>query len=202
MVSITPNRGYPFPECDPPLVKDASDISQLRDLAEAIDADATAVETRIEEYLEKPDAIRLSWAGNVTGTGFIQAFTVPYDTITYDNTPGSTDLTASAVVVRERGLYLCTSYVRGIGGVGNDISLEVAHAHNGIIGVSFPGRRFEGLAGSIATTNEQSMTTTDAIMCFAGDTLQTQARFSGVAATSVSFEARLSVVQLYRQDVA
>lgn len=200
MVSITTNRGYPYPECSPPLVKDWSDIGQIRDLAEAVDADAEIMDTRLEEYLEKPDAIRLSWAANVVGIGSIQAFNVPYDTITYDNTPGSVDLTAGAVVVRERGLYLCTSYVRGIGGVGNDIGLEVAHAHNGVIGVSFPGRRFEGIAGAIAATSEQSMTTTDAIMCFAGDTLQTQARFSGVLATSIAFEARLSVVQLYRQD--
>lgn len=200
MVSITPNRGYPYPECAPPLVKDWSDISQIRDLAESVDADAAVMDNRIDEYLERPDAIRLSWAGNVVGTGFLQAFNVPYDTITYDNTAGSVDLTAGAVVVQERGLYLCTSYVRGIGGVGNDIALEVAHAHNGVIGVSFPGRRFEGIAGAIANTSEQSMTTTDPIMCFAGDTIQTQARFSGVVATNVAFDARLSVVQLYRQD--
>ena len=30
--------GLPFPECDPPLTKDASDIAQFRDLAEATDA--------------------------------------------------------------------------------------------------------------------------------------------------------------------
>jgi hypothetical protein len=30
------DRGYPYPECDPPLTKDASDISQMRDLAQAV----------------------------------------------------------------------------------------------------------------------------------------------------------------------
>ncbi|HEX6518285.1 MAG TPA: hypothetical protein VF049_22180 [Nocardioidaceae bacterium] len=52
-------RGYVFPECDPPEVKDLSDIGQMRALAEAIDADMTGLAATANTALLQPDAIRM-----------------------------------------------------------------------------------------------------------------------------------------------
>lgn len=52
-------RGFPFPECDPPEVKDLSDIGQMRALAEAIDADMTSLAATANTALLQPDAIRM-----------------------------------------------------------------------------------------------------------------------------------------------
>lgn len=203
MTDVTSNRRYPFPECDPPETKDASDVADLRDLALAIDADATAEDLRILDLLEKPDSARLSWSGNLAGNGFTVAYTIPYDTTTYDNVSGAgiADLVAGGVRVRERGWYLATSTVRAVNpGVGNEQSLSVAHSRNGVIGVSFPGRRFEGPAAPVNAAGEENMTTADVMGCQAGDIIQTQVRIDPPAG-SYAYEARLSVSQLFKSDV-
>lgn len=204
MVSRTPNRSYPYPECDPPEVKDRSDISFLRDAAEAIDADAQAEDDQIAELLERPDSARVSFAGNTsTATGFLMAAHVPYDTVSYDNTTGGiTDLTAGGIRVVERGWYVAASYVRFTGaGAGISASdLSVAHARNGSVGAD--GRRFEGPASEMTAAGEMSMTTSDMIYCDAGDIIQTQWRIQSVAGGGAyAYEARLSVSQLFKLDI-
>ena len=49
------SRGYPYPECDPPLTKDVSDLpAQLKALADAVDADMTAVALQADTELIRP----------------------------------------------------------------------------------------------------------------------------------------------------
>src|SRR5689334_7478022 len=114
MADRTDNRGYIYPECDPPLTKDRSDIDWLRQLAVQVDSDASGVDFKLQEFLEKPDAVRIGFTGAVltsgSGSGF--QFTVPYDFVTYDNTIGSTALGNFAIRPRERGWYMFTSTVR------------------------------------------------------------------------------------------
>jgi hypothetical protein len=201
MVSVTPNRSYPYPECDPPEVKDRSDIAFLRDLAEAVNTDADAEDAQIVQFLEKPDSARMSWAGNLAGTGFTVAYFIPYDTVTYDNTTGIANTTLGGIQVLERGIYMAASTVRAVNpGGGNQQSLTVAHSRNQVIGVSFPGRRFEGPAAAINASGEENMTTVDFIGCEIGDIIQTQVRIDPPAG-SYAYEARLAVSQLWKLDV-
>lgn len=202
-MKTTANRGYPHPECDPPLVKDASDIEQMRDLALAIDADAEAVETRLEDFLERPDAARMSWSGNtvVPSTTGDFLFTIPYDTSVYDNTSGITDTSAGALVLLESGLYLFTSYVRMTHASVPLSDLGLSHLVNGSFGGT---RRYEGPSGNIANNpaaaGETSMTTTHMVMCKAGDVIQTACQIVALADTYPT-TAALSCLQLLHTDI-
>lgn len=195
MVKRTDNRGYVYPECDPPLVKDRTDIDYMRELAVNINNDAAVLDSRLLEFIEKPDAARIGYTGTVTtsgsGNGFL--FLVPYDFTTYDNTAGSVDLAANGIRVLERGWYLFTSSLRCTNGGGQ--ATEIRHLRNN----RDEARRLEGPSDTI-NGNEENMTTVDFIQCNAGDLVQTQAKQAGVGGT-YTFEGRLSMLQLYKLDV-
>lgn len=198
MVDRTINRGYAYPECDPPLVKDRSDIRYLRDLAVSVDNDATGLENRIIEFLEKPDSARVAFAGAVLtpGTGSSGSlFRMPFNVGSYDNRGDLIDLSVEGFRVRERGWYCFTSTVRCVDG--GEQALMIRHLRNGL---SFQeGRRLEGPAGAISTL-ESAMSTIDVMMCSVGDVIQLQTKVID-GATTMTFESRMTLVQLLKLDV-
>lgn len=198
MADRTPNRLYPFPECEPPLVKDRSDIADVRDLAVAVNDDMDGIETSIEELIERPDSARISFSGALTtsSTAFSDHVQiVPYDNVTFDNTGTSTDLAADALRISERGIYLFTTQIRCTDG--GEQNLSVRHVRNGL---SFEeGRRFEGLSFPAVTT-QSAVTTSDVLICQVGDLIQSQFRTNGVDGT-YTFESRLTMVQLVKLDI-
>lgn len=195
MVDRTDNRGYIYPECDPPLVKDRSDIDYLRELAVQVNNDAAVMDSRLLEYIEKPDAARIGYSGTVTTTGSGNGFyfKVPYDFTTYDNTTGSVDLGANGIRVLERGWYMFTSTLRCTNG--GEQGMCIRHLRNG----NDEGRRPEGPSLPI-NGNEENMSTVDFLQCSAGDLVTTQGFQSGAAGT-FTFEGRLTMLQLYKLDV-
>jgi hypothetical protein len=195
MVDRTDNRGYIYPECDPPLVKDRSDIDYLRELAVQINNDAARMDADLLEFIERPDAARIAYTGTVTTTGSGNGFyfTVPYDTLTYDNTAGMVDLGANGIRVIERGWYLFTSSLRCTNGGSQGTS--VRHLRNG----RDEARRLEGPSAPISAS-EENMATVDFIQCSAGDLVTTQGFQDGAGGT-FTFEGRLSCIQLYKLDV-
>jgi hypothetical protein len=58
----TDNYGIPYPECDPPLVKDSSQIAQFRAQAMAVDTAVQGVYTQAADQLTEPPATRLAIA--------------------------------------------------------------------------------------------------------------------------------------------
>lgn len=58
----TPIYGFPYPECDPPLVKDSSQIAQMSILAKEIDIEVQRVFDEADENLIRPANARLSIA--------------------------------------------------------------------------------------------------------------------------------------------
>lgn len=201
MTDRTPNRGYSFPECDPPLVKDRSDIGFLRDLAQQVNSDATALDASIVDLIEKPDAARQAFAGNLlltlSGGSSLEAIrTVPYDTTTYANPASMSDLTAGGLRIPVRGFYMFTSYVRCTNG--GDLNLQVRHLRNGLARTE--GRRFEGPSLPVDTTTETSMETSDVFQCNAGDLVRTQLKTHNASGT-FAFEARLSGILILPLDV-
>lgn len=58
----TPIYDFPYPECNPPLVKDSSQIVQVRNLADAIDTEVERIVTGAEDNLITPPNARMSIA--------------------------------------------------------------------------------------------------------------------------------------------
>lgn len=199
MTDRTPNRGYPYPECDPPLVKDASDIGFLRDLAQSVNADANGLDDLIETLIERPPAARQAFAASlvITKSSLGNAvLTIPYSSTTYANPASMSDLTAFGLRIPERGFYFFTSYVRCTTGGLTD--LQVRHLRNGLARTE--GRRFEGPSFTVDTAIETSMETADLIPCNAGDLIRTQIKLSPADGT-YAFEARLSGILVLPLDV-
>lgn len=197
MVNRTDNRLYVYPECDPPTVKDRSDIDYMRELATEVNTDAGAMDARLQDFVERRDAARIGFASTVTSTGAANGFIfqVPYSSVTYDNTAGSTDLGSFALKPRERGWYMFVSVVRCTNG--GDQSMMIRHRRNGL--TFQEGRRFEGPSGQMSATGE-SMACSDIILCQPDDIIQTQVKVNGAGGT-FTYEARLTMQQLLKLDV-
>lgn len=195
MVKRTLNRGYIYPECDPPLVKDRSDIDYIRALAGEVNSDANGMDFTLQEFLEKPDAARISFTGVIatTGSGSGFQFTVPYDSITYDNSTGSTDLGSFALRPAERGWYMFTTMVRSVDG--GEQNTQVRHLRNGLS----EGRGFDSQSIPITAT-EENTSTVDLMLCSAGDLVISRVLVAGAAA-SITYECRLTMIQLRKLDV-
>lgn len=200
MTDRTANRGYPFPECDPPLVKDRSDIGFMRDLAVSVDGDAAATAGRIVQLIEKPDAVRIAMAGNIVVTKSTTTqdaiFVIPYNSTTFAQPSAFADLTALGLRVQERGYYWVTSVVRCTNAGLAD--MQIRHLRNGLARTE--GRRFEGPAYPVVS-NESSMQTADMMFANAGDLIRTQVKMSPVDGT-YAFEARLTAVQILPLDIS
>lgn len=98
----------PYPECNPPLVKDASDIAQFRDFAFAVDAAVQALSDSLTTTLLQPPAIVVTGTTTTTGRDIVQplVFSPLYDNANMYN--------ASAALIRipEDGWYMVGGYVR------------------------------------------------------------------------------------------
>lgn len=67
-MKTTDTYGFPYPECDPPLVKDASQIVQLRNLAFAVDTATEQVADEADLAIVRPQTVRVSQSVAVAST--------------------------------------------------------------------------------------------------------------------------------------
>lgn len=106
----TINYGLPYPECDPPLRKDSSDVIQFQQLATAIDDAVQGLYDDASEVLFHPDTARMSMAAGVATTG--QNVTPFLNSVTFDNTPGAlmADTANGLIQILEPGRYWVGSY--------------------------------------------------------------------------------------------
>lgn len=111
-MGLTDPWGLPFPECDPPLRKDAGDIAQVRDLALAMDAHVTQLYLEASELLIRPDACRMQTFANQTSASPVTSFRPFYDIFNFDNTPGQvmSDPDNGVIQIVEPGVYLCGAW--------------------------------------------------------------------------------------------
>lgn len=199
MTDRTPSRGYAYPECNRPTVKDRSDIGFTRDLAIDVDADTAALSARIQQLIEKPDAARLSFVTTISvvkSSAGDAIFIIPYTATTYAQPAAFADLAASGLRVQERGFYLVTSYVRCTDAGLND--MQVRHLRNGLARTE--GRRFEGPSFPVDTSLETSMETMDLMYAEAGDLIRTQVKMSPIDGV-YTFDARLAAIQVLPLDI-
>lgn len=120
----TANRGYLYPECDPPFVKDAADTpEQLKTLATQINDDVTDLQAQIAAFAAPPAAIM-----NTT----INQVLAPNATFALDNVLFDNDTMADPIfdrfVVQHSGLYIVTGSCTATGTptVFHNLSLRVA----------------------------------------------------------------------------
>lgn len=106
----TPERGYPFPECDPPFVKDAADLpANLKALALAVDADVTALSAEATRALNPRCATTTGTTGAIATGAVLQM-----NAIDFDNTGGTLPNTAAdRWDITDAGLWLFITQCQG-----------------------------------------------------------------------------------------
>jgi hypothetical protein len=189
-VKSTANRGYPYPECNPPLVKDAADLpAQLKALATAVDADLSAVQTAATASLNPP-GVDLQ---RTTAQVLIPGQLVNVDTTRFATGGVAIDLVAGAFTVPTGGggLWLLTAAVSAASGptVFHNLSIRV----NGIVA------RTSSLNPNAVGGDPIDNAAHVYVILQAGDTVSMTQNFTGAASISYSF-AHLSGVLVARQS--
>lgn len=138
--------GFPYPECEPPLVKDREDIAHLRDLALAVDAEVERVDDLAVSALIQPEA---GWMQRSTNAPFESGDYITFESVFFTNRPPGVfvNLADSSFVVSpgERGVYYVTSSIT-MGVAGNRPQLQITV--NGVVKVAGP----HGFPANASTT--------------------------------------------------
>jgi hypothetical protein len=145
-MDVTPNRSYPYPECEPPLVEDSSDIMDLKRLADAVDADVQGLYDLASELLIRPDAVRMSMSATIAGQ---TPSTYPaYNVMTFDTTGGAMADTVNGVIrIVEPGWYLVGTWAQG--NTATFLGMRARFLQDGS-----PATSFSPQAGLVTTTSQ------------------------------------------------
>jgi hypothetical protein len=179
-MDTTINRGYVYPQCEPPLVEDEANAPvQTRLLAEAIDADLDTVDALID-YTYQLDTTILTLAAP---TFLNSGDAIPFDTVEFD-AQGWASL--PGITVTDAGLYLVTAFVED--GAGDCGTLMVQFTNDGN-GFYLQGTSPAALANGRMSANGITILQ-------AGVTLGARLTYIG---TTPSFQnARLSATRMVR----
>jgi hypothetical protein len=176
--------GLPYPECNPPLTKDASDIEQFRDLAEATDAAVQAYDDQLTETLTAPPAAALTGGSNTAGTEVNQF----YATLEFDN-DNLFDSVFDGIRIQEDGWYMVGGSVRISGFAPTVTNLRVDPLLNGD-----PWSSRQGPGHAIQGTEDVCWA--DVGFFRAGDLLNTRTAHTGNPATVITYTHRIWIVQV------
>lgn len=169
-----------FPQCEPPLVKDASDIIQFQTLALEVDAAVQALDDTITEQLIDPDSVNMT-GGITTAGNDIEHFT---SAMVFDNA-GMADTVADVVRIQEDGWYAVGGWVvASSASQPNSIGLRIEPLVNGDVVSSRQG------PGQPAVGAEY-VGWTDVLFLRAGDALTTMTHHTGTAVLSVTYATTL-----------
>lgn len=183
----TLNRGYPYPECDPPLTKDASDIADLFNLAQAVAEDVQAIYDRSDDVLIRPDSCRRTMTGTVTEQQTFPVFT----TTTWDSTGGTMSTgTHGGILLVEPGWYLVGGNVQLSSTVFQGI--RIAFVLDGVLNSSF------GPQADIVGTNVQNAAHGVWVFAENPDTLLTMWLRDGAASPAGSYAASIWAQQVVK----
>ena len=177
--------GLPYPECDPPLTKDASDIEQFRDLAEATDAAVQAYADQLTDTLTAPPSAAMTGGVNIAGSEANQFYSV----VEFD-TGGMADTVAQGFSIQEDGWYMTGGSVRISGfGAGVTVAMRIDPLLNGDPWSSRQGPGF-------FVNGTEDVNWTDVGFFRAGDFLNTRAAHTGNPATVATYNHRMWIVQV------
>lgn len=154
----TDDRGYPYPQCDPPYIKDPADLpAQLKLLAEAVDDDVTALSVITADALNPPGALIASTTPQAPPAGAAFDYTT-----TIFTTPGVADLAGNALVCTSPGFYLITGTCSST--VNNNVQ-----AHHLIILVNGVQVRSDAIRNGTTVGEALFHTTSGAVILAVGD---------------------------------
>lgn len=174
--------GLPYPECDPPLVKDASDIEQFRDLALAVDAEVQDLSEDIQDRYVAPDAVLMAGAITTTGRDVLHFL----NTTIFDNA-GMADTAADVIRIHENGWYLIGGYVSAV--TTPSIFLRIQPIVNGDMVSSYHGPGF-------STGNADSVSFCDVLFLQDGDALQMATHHAALDATSYAYVVQMWALRI------
>lgn len=183
----TPNYAIAYPECDPPLRKDASDVIQFRDLAVGIDDAIQGLYDDATNKLFSPDTCRMSGAAPLTVTG--QDAVALVNTVSYDNSPGSMmgDVTNGGIRILEPGRYWIGAYALITSAT--ELSARMRFLSDGA-----PISNFQSPSGIYTASTAYCYAS--AVLAFTAPALlQVGIRHSASSALSWSYQARLWAIQ-------
>lgn len=174
--------GFPYPECDPPLVKDLADIGQFYDLAIAVDTAVEELADRVVERLRSPDYVVMTGTLlNTAGNDLI----MPYNVTVNDNA-GMADTGAGGIVIQEDGEYLLGGFVDADALLGTSMGLRVEPLVNGEV---VAGRHGPGYP-TFGTTLEY-VTWMETLFLRAGDFVNAKTHTTINPATTVTYSTRI-----------
>lgn len=177
--------GLPFPQCNPPLTKDASDIEQLRDLAVATDGAVQAFADSVSARLLNPDAACMS--GTVVAAG--QDVTHFTSTTIFDNA-GMADTVADVIRIQEDGWYIVGGWVSAQSAtLPNPINIRIEPLVNGDVVSARQG------PGAPAVGNEY-VAWVDVLQLRDQDVLQAMTHHTDTAVLSVTYVTRIWAQQI------
>lgn len=181
-------RGYPYPECDPPLVQDASFISQLQALAEAVDADMTAIENEALDALIAPPMARM--LESPSGAWATPLADITYSTSEFANPASMADTASGGIRIPTDGWYLLGTYCVVIIGTGVEINARTLFLRNGTV------LTLAGDQARLVTATAEDPYLSATVLLSAGDLITTRIQHSGVAATGYTTTSRIWAMRL------
>lgn len=175
--------GLPYPQCDPPLVKDASDIIQFKNLAEATDAAVQSYADDVLNLYTSPDAVAMTGGINVAGQDVVHFLGGGPE---FDNA-GMADTVAQVIRILETGWYLLGGHVH-ITTV-PAVFVRVEPLVNGDPPSSRQGPGF-------ATAGVEAVSFTDVLFLQEGDALQLMTHHVAAAATVNTYAVRMWALRI------
>lgn len=184
--------GLPYPECNPPLVKDLSDIAQFRDLAIAVDTAVEELADAVVERLRSPDAVVMTGSVVTAGNDVIQ----PFGTSQFDNA-GMANTAAGGFFIQEDGEYLLTGFIEADAASVASIGLRAQPLVNGAVvsGRWGPGKPANGLGGTL-----EQIAWMETLFLRAGDFVNAMSHHTTSAATVVTYTSRISALLVMSND--
>jgi hypothetical protein len=165
--------GLPYPECDPPRVKDLSDAGQIRALAEAVDALTQATASDLTAQLISPLAARMresapsAWPGGTANPNLNQ--------VTFASA-GMGDTAAGGIRITKTGWYLVGMFSLVLAGSGTEVAARPNILRNGSNMISY------GDVGQQVTVTAGDVYMSTTALLNAGDLLKVRIATNGSAA--------------------
>lgn len=187
----TPIYGFPYPECDPPLVKDASDIIQLANLANAFDAAVEALNLQANDELLVPDVCRMNMSAAVSTTD--QELTPFNDQLNWQTAgSGMADTVNGGIRIQEQGWYIVGGYTEVSVTVpaATQLQLRMSVVRNGAVASNYHD------SGRIISGDFQYGYVSEILNLSVGDLMQVRLRHGAGGGITWTYRTRLWAVQI------
>lgn len=177
--------GLPYPECDPPAVKDSSDIEQFRDLALATDAAVQTYSDLLTDTLIQPSAVLMLGGVNSAAQDNLQFLN---GGSLFDNA-GMADNAADVIRIQVTGWYMVGGWVNA--STATQLFVRAEPIVNGEAVSSRQGPSF------LLAPGEQ-VTFTDVLYLQAGDALQMMTHHAAAPGPVITYNIRMWALEILR----